>query len=51
MTIYQVWILALYVAGMVCFALATFTGYGRGVSLGLLCWITVGFSATVNSIT
>jgi len=51
MTLYQVWILALYIAAMVFFALALFVGFGRGIAAGLLCWATIGFSATVNSIT
>ena len=47
---YHVWILALYVAGIVCFV-AAFFGWGRGVAAGLACWITIGFSATVNVLT
>jgi hypothetical protein len=50
MSLYYVWILALYIVAMTCFV-ATFFGWGRGLALGLACWATVGFSATVNSLT
>ena len=50
MSLYYVSILALYIAGMVLFAGAALRNWDRAVPLGLLCWITVGFTVTLNAV-
>lgn len=47
---YYLWVLALLIAAMLCFAFEAFLGFKRGIALGLLCWSAAAFSSVVNQI-